>query len=97
MLIKTIYEMCRKRCLVWFKADYVKEKLATRKGGCLACGSCCRQSVPFCPFLTKDNKCRLVIWFRWYPKYCRIFPIDETDQILSNIKGKCGYYWEAGP
>lgn len=86
--------MTRKRWLVWFRADYVKEKLATRKGGCLACGTCCRQSVPFCPFLTKNDKCRICIWFKWHPKYCKIFPIDEKDQRLLNVQGKCGYFWK---
>lgn len=93
-LPKTIYEMLRKRYLVRLKNNYVKNRLNARKGKCLACGTCCRQSVPFCPFLTVNNKCRLVIWFNWHPKYCKIFPIDETDQQLLKVQGKCGYYWE---
>lgn len=87
--------MLRKRYLVWFKKDYVKRSLDKRKGNCLACGMCCRQPVPFCLFLTKDNKCRLVIRFRWHPKYCKIFPIDEKDQRLLNVQGKCGYFWDS--
>lgn len=85
--------MLRKRYLVWFKKDYIKKSLATRRGNCLVCGICCRQSVPFCPFLNRDDKCRLVKWFGWNPKYCKIFPIDEIDQELLNVKGKCGYHW----
>lgn len=94
MLIKHLYNALRKIYLVWFKNNYVKRSLSTRKGNCLACGTCCRQTVPYCPFLTLDNKCRLYKWFNWLPKYCKIFPVDEVDQDLSDIRGKCGYYWE---
>lgn len=86
--------MLRKKYLAWFRKGYVKRNLSARKGRCLACGICCRQIVPLCPFLTRDNKCRLPVWFGgWLPRYCRIFPIDELDQKMANVRGKCGYYW----
>lgn len=93
IITKTLYEVLRKRYLVWFRKDYVRRSLSKRKGNCLACGMCCRQSVPFCPFLTKDNKCRFRKWFGWHLKYCKIFPIDIIDQRLLNVQGRCGYYW----
>src|SRR3989338_3800935 len=93
MLTKHIHNMLRKKYLIWFKGDYVKINLAARKGECFACGVCCRQIVPFCPFLTRDNKCRLIKWFNWQPKFCKVFPLDEIDQYLCNIRGKCGYHW----
>ncbi len=90
----------RKYYLYFFKRAYVRKSLKARKGSCKQCGSCCYNFGIRCPFLTKDNKCRVHKHKRLLGKFCpfftlcRISPFDEKQQIIGGYKDKCGFYWE---
>jgi len=65
-----------------------------REGACLQCGACCRL-VHRCPFLSRDNRCKIYGASR--PGNCTSFPIDERD--LREVPAGCGYRFNgsAGP
>ena len=74
----------RRFYLVRWHKDYVREKLALRRGECRRCAGCC--SIAFrCPHL-KGNVC--MIYEKRY-RQCAAFPIDERDLKYRN----CGFYF----
>jgi len=89
----------RKFYLYYFKRNYIRKSLKARKGSCKQCGSCCYNFGIRCPFLTKENKCKVhkykkvLGWFCPFFTQCRICPIDEQQQIIGGYKDSCGYYW----
>jgi hypothetical protein len=89
MKLKTIYCSIRRRFLVYFKHKYVKESLKKRKGSCNCGGICCERNYPSCPFWM-GKRCAI----NPPPMWCRMFPIDEKEIELSNVKDVCGYYWK---
>lgn len=65
--------------------DYVKKKLARRKGQCLKCGQCCKG----CKHL--DGKTKLCNVYNNRPEWChKDFPINELDKKVFDVD-KCGY------
>ncbi|MCX5701656.1 MAG: hypothetical protein NTW64_01590 [Candidatus Omnitrophica bacterium] len=80
----------RHRWFVYFRSRYTIRSLLSRKGKCLACGRCCLLNIPWCRYLN-NNKCQLG---KRKPFFCKIFPIDKKDKILSGVSEECGYYWE---
>ena len=90
-IILSLRSSIRRRYLVWFRKEYVRKKLAERKGNCEGCGGiCCKRTRP-CPFL-KNGKCS--IYKTKIPKFCKIFPIDEEDIRLAGVADVCRYYWK---
>lgn len=79
----------RRIYLTTFRRGYVEKSIRERKGECLQCGRCCRLLFR-CPFLSRDNRCR--IYNRKRAMSCVTFPIDARD--LADVSGVCGYYFE---
>jgi hypothetical protein len=82
-----------RRCyLVYFRKEYVKRQLASRKGECHQCAQCC-SFVFHCPMLTQGRLCRTYDKFRL--GMCRSFPIDQRDvDEVARRGGTCGYRFE---
>ena len=75
----------RRIYLITLRKNKVIESLKKRKGVCEDCSLCCNN----CKYLDGD-KCSIYDY-----RIClRPFPIDETEQKLFGIYGKCKYYWE---
>lgn len=87
---KYIYAGLRRRFLYYFRTDYVNTQLARRRGACLKDGRCCKITMPWCPYL-ENGKCAI---YERQPLFCKIFPIDEKDKELSDVKERCSYYFE---
>jgi Fe-S-cluster containining protein len=85
-----IYAGLRRRYLYYFRRGYVDVQLSRRKGACSVKGHCCRKTLPWCEYLI-DEKCSI---YDKQPLFCRIFPIDEKDKELSQVKETCGYHFE---
>ena len=82
----------RRFYLVYFRKEYVKKQLASRKGECLQCAQCC-SFVFVCPMLTRQRSCRTYNKFRL--EMCRSFPIDQRDiDEVTRCGGTCGYRFE---
>lgn len=67
--------------------NYIKNKLAKRRGKCKKCGECCKG----CIFLNKrTNLCKI---YTNRPRlFCyKEFPLDKLDQKIWGVEGKCGY------
>ena len=87
-LLKILNKVRRKLMLVIDK-NYVKKKLAKRKGKCKRCGQCCLN----CECLDKETKLCKVYDNR--PDLChKDFPIDEFDKRVFNVEGKCGFEFD---
>lgn len=85
---KYLYASLRRRWLYLFRRGYVERQLRRRSGGCSECGgTCCRKTMPWCRYLDA-GRCLL---YGGQPLFCRIFPIDERDQELCDVRGTCGY------
>jgi len=90
MLIGSLYASFRRRFLFYFRRNYVLSSISKRKGNCDDCKiTCCELTRPGCPFF-KNNKCLI---YEKMPKFCKLFPIDHKDVILSGMEGICKYYW----
>lgn len=61
-----------------------------RKGHCPGSGHCCAKTMPRCKYFS-GGKC---LAYNEQPFFCKIFPIDKKDVILSDVKGICGYCWK---
>lgn len=62
--------------------DYVKERIAQRRGACTRCAKCCRAFN--CIFLGQDQKsgdyyCKVFGTAYWYYGTCGRYPIDQRD------------------
>jgi hypothetical protein len=78
----------RRNSMQLIDKNYIKKKLAKRKGECKKCGKCCRG----CKYL--DTKTKLCIIYRKRPFICyKNFPLDKLDQWIWNVKD-CGYRFE---
>ena len=76
-----------------FRMDFIRRRLALRRGECKQCGKCC-SLVYRCPFLQKQGDkfvCRI---YDIRPAQCRHFPIDRRD--LKEVASICGYWFETG-
>ena len=85
----SMFASARRRLIALFFKNYLKKSLAERKGNCRQCGSCC--ATINCPYLSKDKKCKI---FEKAGYFCKVYPIDRTDQELAGVEKICGYYWE---
>lgn len=75
----------RRKIMLSIDKDYVKKKLAKRRGNCLKCGQCCHG----CEFW--DEKTGLCNVYDSRPSFChRDFPIDRLDQKVFGVED-CGY------
>jgi len=84
-----------KRIFVYvFQRKRIEESIRTRKGRCKQCGKCCRIFGIRCPFLSKDNRCRI---YRFRPKIlCKLPPLNlYKGEIEKHKEINCGYYWAA--
>ncbi|OGJ12413.1 hypothetical protein A3K82_02615 [Candidatus Pacearchaeota archaeon RBG_19FT_COMBO_34_9] len=83
-ILKTINAL-RRRIMQLINNNYIKNKLAKRRGKCRKCGKCCRH----CKFLNRETKlCKV---YKKSPWNChKDFPLDKLDQKIWNIKD-CGY------
>ena len=74
--------------------EKVEKQISNRKGACYQCANCCRL-VYRCPFLTKDDLCK-VYHASVRPDACARFPIDERDILDVHISSgfRCGYYFD---
>lgn len=71
-----------------FFSGYIRKKARERRGICKKCGLCCGNCFLLCP----DGTCST---HNDRPRWChKDFPIDEFDQKVSGVFGKCGYYWD---
>ena len=85
----------RRFYLVYFRKEYVKRQLASRKGECHQCAQCC-SFVFHCPMLTEGRLCRTYDKFRL--EMCKSFPIDQRDiDEVVRCGGACGYHFEKDP
>ena len=92
-ILMSLNSSIRRRYLFYFRRGYVEQMLRTRKGSCEGCGCICCIRTRHCPFV-KDGKC--AIYNTNIPKFCKIFPIDERDIELAEVKDVCQFYWEKG-
>jgi len=90
-IIMSLRSSIRRRYYVYFKKDYVKQMLETRKGNCEGCGGICCFRTRKCPYL-KDGNCSL--YNTKIPKFCMVFPIDKKDIELAGVEDVCQFYWE---
>jgi Fe-S-cluster containining protein len=88
--LKYIYAGIRRRLIFYFAKRYFQRQIARRRGACSKAGHCCQATMPWCVYF-KENTC---IVYKQQPLFCRIFPVDERDQELSDVKTVCGYYFE---
>jgi len=79
--------------LYFFNRKIILNSLKTRKGKCKQCGKCCYIFGIKCPFLSKDNKCKI---YKFRPFFlCRLPPLNiSKGEIEKHKKLNCGYYWE---
>ena len=90
---KYLYAGVRRRFIFYFNKSYLNSQLSKRKGGCAVClpyRKCCKMTIPWCPYL-EDEKCSI---YDRQPFFCKIFPIDEKDIELNDVKGLCTYYFD---
>ena len=88
-LLTVLFSGLRHRWLVYFRPRYTIHSLLNRKGGCFACGRCCLINKGWCRYF-KDGKCQI---YDRQPFFCKIFPIDRKDQLISGVGKECGYHW----
>ena len=88
--LKYGYSGFRRRVIFYLFRGYLNRSLFRRKGICVGDGSCCRLTIPWCRHL-EGGRCSI---YERQPLFCRIFPIDEKDLELSDVKGVCAYYFE---
>ena len=85
--ILQVFDGVRRYFLRKFNKNYVKNKLAKRKGKCKKCGKCCKG----CIYLNKKTKrCKI---YKHRPKFLcyQEFPLDRRDQKLWRVEKTCGY------
>ncbi len=73
----------KKFYLYFFKRDEFKS--LRLEGTCKGCGECCKHLLGYfkCPFLSKENKCRI---HDHKPLFCKLTPINM------GVRNKnCGY------
>jgi hypothetical protein len=88
--IKYLYASFRRRFIFYFNQSYFRQQITRRKGNCSGSGHCCAKTMPWCVY-SKDHKC---VVYEKQPFFCKIFPIDEKDIELSDVKGICGYRFD---
>jgi hypothetical protein len=92
----SIQRWVRRRYLIWFRPDYVRAQIESRKGSCGRHG-CCDLTM-FAPVLRRGcfSKKEKSMCLRWgkLPAECRLYPIDEKDKIPETLD-YCGFYWES--
>lgn len=83
-----------KRIWTWqAHREKIIASLNSRKGQCKQCGKCCNFFGMKCPFLSKDNRCKI---YRFRPKLlCKIPPLNTEKGNYEKHKClNCRYYWE---
>ena len=83
-----------KRVWVWHtNRKAINKSLKERKGKCKQCGKCCVILGFKCPFLSKDNKCKI---YKYRPLLlCKIPPLNLfKGEREKHKKIDCGFYWE---
>ena len=85
-----LYAGLRRRALFYCARRYVDNQLRMRKGVCSSAGHCCKMTLPWCRYF-KAGVCSV---YDKQPFFCKIFPIDEKDKDLSDVKEVCGYYFK---
>ena len=88
--LKYVYASIRRRFIFYFVRSYFNKQMSRRKGNCFMEGHCCKTTIPSCPYFT-GSKCALE---NKQPFFCKVFPIDEKDKELSDVKELCGYYFD---
>ena len=74
--------------------DIMLKSFYRRKGKCKMCGKCCNFWGYKCPFLNKENKCRI---YKWRPfVLCNLVPLNiDKENWKKHKKLNCGYYYKA--
>ena len=99
--LKNVYQITRRRLLILFRPNYVRESISKRKGYCDGCinydKSCCEANLfgkkwNCKHYNKKTRKCNVYNSCKM-PLTCRYYPIDEKD-IWDEFKDKCKFYWE---
>ncbi len=84
-----------------FRPGYVRQSIATRKGECARCGTCCNLTAKNgCPSLDFEEAglslCKIHGSFRM--PNCVIFPVDKRDiadrDLVAPEGVKCGYHFD---
>ena len=88
---KYVYASIRRRFIFYFNKEYFNSQLSKRKGDCAACSvGCCKIIISCCPYL-ENKRCSI---YDKQPFFCKLFPIDEKDKELSDVKELCCYYFD---
>ena len=77
----------RRSIMGFFNKNYVKDKLAARKGKCKKCGKCCEN----CFYLDKKTNLCKIYYHRPSLACHKDFPLDKVDLWLWNVEKTCGY------
>ncbi len=88
--LKYIYASIRRRFIFYFARGYFNAQMSRRRGACSLAGHCCQITLPLCPYL-ENGRCSI---YDKQPFFCKVFPIDEKDKELSDVKELCGYYFD---
>lgn len=65
--------------------------MSKKKGSCFqGAAHCCKILLPHCPYL-KNGRCAV---YDKQPLFCKIFPIDEKDKELNDVRELCSYYFQ---
>ena len=91
-IILSLRSSIYRRYYVYLRPEYVKEQLRLRKGDCKDCGGKCCIMTRKCPYVDENGYCK--IYKTSMPKFCMVFPIDETDIKLAGMEKYCQFYWE---
>lgn len=85
----------RRRYLIWFKAEYVRQQIKSRKGICGKHGCCdftLLGRLAFNHCLSRSNRTSCLRWPEIY-FICKAYPIDEKDKIPETLS-YCNFHWK---
>ncbi|MDO8592384.1 MAG: hypothetical protein Q7R92_01255 [bacterium] len=82
----------RRMFLAYFRTEYVKKQILSRKGECGHHG-CCGDSPWSWFFTRKCLKGKDCLKWSNLPYYCKLYPIDEKDKA-PKTKKYCNFYWD---
>lgn len=68
----------RRQYLIFFRPGYIKKSLERRRGACARTGACCNLMYS-CAFFRKHDSQGACGVYKFRPRVCRNFPIDERD------------------
>lgn len=93
--VYAIKRVLRRIYLIWFKTEYVRQQIQSRKGICGKHG-CCDLTI-LSRIASKNclSSSDSTICLRWTELnfICKAYPIDEKDKIPETL-GYCNFYWE---